>query len=359
MSSFTVPFTLKQHTPIIHFQADQSGATLRATELKPKFDKFLKKYAFNGNIPNEYKISKDRDALDYKVKIFSLGKLKKFKYKTYISKRERDDKSLKLGSYFGNLEAVTSDKVKVEFFSFNAKMLELIEKYFIDFILITNFGTRQNKGFGSFSVIKCNGEQINYDVEKILKKYYSPIYKTSNSDPLSKILFDYQIIKSGRNKPYKKSLLFEYMCSKFNIGWEKKFLKKKFPCIIHGEHKPIKCEQSDDREFRYIRALLGLAEINEYRPKNGKKQIRIESVQRDPEDNKKPKYQRFKSPITFKVINNDIYLLCNDSYKIILNKKFKFTLKGESVTLYTPEEFDIFDFFSTKVAKELKYKEIK
>lgn len=26
---------LKQHTPIIHFQWDQKGATLRATELKP------------------------------------------------------------------------------------------------------------------------------------------------------------------------------------------------------------------------------------------------------------------------------------------------------------------------------------
>ena len=40
-SKFKVNFTLKQHTPIIHFQSDQSGATLRATELKPKLDSFL------------------------------------------------------------------------------------------------------------------------------------------------------------------------------------------------------------------------------------------------------------------------------------------------------------------------------
>lgn len=33
---------LKQHTPIIHFQWEQKGATLRATELKPKLDLFLK-----------------------------------------------------------------------------------------------------------------------------------------------------------------------------------------------------------------------------------------------------------------------------------------------------------------------------
>ena len=41
MSRFKVEFTLKQHTPIIHFQSNQTGATLRATELKPKFDRFL------------------------------------------------------------------------------------------------------------------------------------------------------------------------------------------------------------------------------------------------------------------------------------------------------------------------------
>ena len=34
-------FTLKQHTPLIHFQHDQAGATLRATEVKPKLDQFL------------------------------------------------------------------------------------------------------------------------------------------------------------------------------------------------------------------------------------------------------------------------------------------------------------------------------
>ena len=69
MSKFKISFTLKQHTPIIHFQANQSGATLRATELKPKFDKFLKKYAFDGNIPEVFKIDKEKDAIDYKVNI--------------------------------------------------------------------------------------------------------------------------------------------------------------------------------------------------------------------------------------------------------------------------------------------------
>jgi hypothetical protein len=38
---YKLEFTLKQHTPLIHFQHDQEGATLRATEVKPKLDKFV------------------------------------------------------------------------------------------------------------------------------------------------------------------------------------------------------------------------------------------------------------------------------------------------------------------------------
>lgn len=32
---------LKQHTPLIHFQWQQEGATLRASEVKPKLDRFI------------------------------------------------------------------------------------------------------------------------------------------------------------------------------------------------------------------------------------------------------------------------------------------------------------------------------
>ena len=38
---YKLEITLKQHTPLIHFQHDQVGATLRASEVKPKLDKFL------------------------------------------------------------------------------------------------------------------------------------------------------------------------------------------------------------------------------------------------------------------------------------------------------------------------------
>ena len=43
----TLTVTLKQHTPLIHFQHDQYGATLRVSEVKPKLDKFIIKKVFN------------------------------------------------------------------------------------------------------------------------------------------------------------------------------------------------------------------------------------------------------------------------------------------------------------------------
>ena len=40
-------FKLDQHTPMLHFQPAQQGATLRATEVKPRFDKWLVRKAWS------------------------------------------------------------------------------------------------------------------------------------------------------------------------------------------------------------------------------------------------------------------------------------------------------------------------
>ena len=71
---------LKQHTPIIHFQHYQEGATLRASELKPKLDKFLIEKLKLTAVDDRGRIvpkreylkwfnNKEKLSLDYKVKI--------------------------------------------------------------------------------------------------------------------------------------------------------------------------------------------------------------------------------------------------------------------------------------------------
>lgn len=45
----TRSYTLKQHTRMLHFQGDQLNATLRATAVKPLFDRFLIETTFNND----------------------------------------------------------------------------------------------------------------------------------------------------------------------------------------------------------------------------------------------------------------------------------------------------------------------
>lgn len=60
-------FEIKQITPIIHFQYDEPGACIRASELKPKFDIYLHE-KYQGIIKKNWLIG-STEALNYKVKI--------------------------------------------------------------------------------------------------------------------------------------------------------------------------------------------------------------------------------------------------------------------------------------------------
>ena len=345
MSKFKLEFTLKQHTPIIHFQSEQSGATLRATELKPKFDRFLIELFDKEQIDyKDFLIAGQERALDYKVKIVS-GQ----------GARALPNKSL----YFAN-NPITNDNdkiktlithtaIKVEFFTFNKEIKSAIEKYFDEFMFITNFGTRQSKGFGSFLKSSITDNEI----KKIIANQNNKVFLLTTYNEYNKAFLSidtfYKKLKMGINKPYYKSLIFRYMCLSKKVGWEKKFIKNKFPQVIHGTHEPIVCTEPDDKEFNYIRAVLGLAEHNEFRPDGGKKQVKIKSTNA---------IDRFKSPLTFKILNGYIYILHNDSYKQILNEEFNFSLNGNSEKIKTPEEFDMYKFLQfvekeTQLIKEV------
>ncbi len=181
-NNFKKTFHLKQHTPIIHFQSDQKGASLRATELKPKLDKFLfglfKEQ--NQKIDDKWLVGNgktEHKALDYKVKIQTGAIKDTYLIDSYMSRRDKgtiermgykalapssyfaDTKNIKdknwdlmkKGLFFEELERGCGYEVEIEFFSFQTELLEEIEKHFDTFLLLTNFGTRQSKGFGSFS----------------------------------------------------------------------------------------------------------------------------------------------------------------------------------------------------------------
>ena len=100
MSKFKLEFTLKQHTPIIHFQSDQSGATLRATELKPKLDRFLIEMFDKEKVDYSKFLIGDQDgALDYKVKI-ETSRIKTER----IEKVNKKGKDINNALFFGNMK---------------------------------------------------------------------------------------------------------------------------------------------------------------------------------------------------------------------------------------------------------------
>jgi len=334
MSNFKVKLTLKQHTPIIHFQSDQSGATLRATELKPKFDKFLLEKV--PDLPVKVNPNGHR-SLDYKVKIESNGVVKSLpnSFLYFANNVVKEDK--------GKKYMLKTNSIKIEFFSFNKTILKAITNYIDDFLLITNFGTRNSKGYGSFTnSIK--------DIEHRLQKYYPIVFKVENINQNKwedKVDTIHKLLKAGINfKSYHKSLLFQYMCTK-NLRWEKRKIKEEFSSLAKGK-EPIDCNIK--KEYRYIRAMLGLAGINEYQ---GKQIVTIEHNDKE--------IERFKSPITYKIIDNILYLLCDKSYEKIMNKTFKFSFKGKSFNIKTPSknEFDLNEFLKFVEKQEQIIQEVK
>jgi hypothetical protein len=219
LSDFQVKFTLKQHTPMIHFQGDEQGATLRATELKPKLDRYLMrncfcKYEYKDLRPllltdlkeEEWSEAKDspekleklieekRLALDYKVRI-QLGESSNWRSWTidfeYSVDRE-NPKPVKFPCFFANMgdEAKKNyaftlcNNVTVLFFSLNSHILDALKDFGSKFLAETNFGARASKGFGSFSLSHINNEKIQ---EQAIPEFNFKFTVKTNNDIYKKI----------------------------------------------------------------------------------------------------------------------------------------------------------------------------
>jgi hypothetical protein len=345
MNDFKLTFTLKQHTPIIHFQHDQYGATIRASELKPKLDRFLiKKFKEHHIDYCSWLIKGQSEAFSYKIKIVVdqtsidlklIGTGRNDGYPTYFANMGNEFKKNPKGTSY-------SEKIfLIDFFCFN-DLVSKIREYFPEFLAKTNFGTRQNKGFGSFYLDKSTDCFI--PIERILKNYYYfEINEIKDEIVFGSIDYYYKRLKSGVNEnfndlcrrepncdpnKYKKSYLFKYLCSLTSKGWEKRKIKEDF----FGIYK-------DYNEKYFIRALLGTPGSYSYKPTlepcHKKVDTIIGSTYKILDDYEievtHPQIERFKSPITFKPIKfqglTRIYIIHDFSYNVIMQyKKQPFSL---------------------------------
>jgi len=288
---YSITFTLKQHTPLIHFQHDQEGATLRATEVKPKLDRFIteeltklkgeeaktkfrlctEKKIKNGNnlIDNpDFKQdwfdlllgpNNDHLSFDYKLAIKAIGQST-----TYLKSKEIWN-GIQNPVYFANMgdsEAKHYSEAKsIELIiqSFNKGIHNLFSEEFIcKFFLLNNFGSRHTKGLGSFYPEKINSKKISTHPSELLTKesYCIEIETTDDYEIFATIDFFWKWLKSGINYNgfYKDSILKLFISNKEKYRWEKKRVKELFLGV------PIDA----DSKF-FIRAYMGLADNFTYK----------------------------------------------------------------------------------------------
>lgn len=343
MSQFKLEKELIQQTPILHFQYDQKGATLRASEVKPKLDRFLlKKLAEQENLDLDYK---ETFALNYKLK--------------FISFEESDicNKIPKL--FFGNTKLnqrvqmiEMKDPFKIEILCFCKELLHLINSTIEEFFLINNFGARQTKGFGSF--VLADSIKLDEDIfNNISKNYKDFIYYKVKDKKFENVMHDvgriYALMKSGINETtkkdrqkYSRGFIFQYFHDK-GIGNDKAFIKK---YVVHkktGKNDDYKNYEAQEykninkSQFKLVRPLLGLSkQISFGKGDRSYSNVNISSKC----------IERFASPVTIKIVGDYVLFLPNNIPNKLLNSKFEISNGNSSEILYTPENFNLVDFLN-------------
>lgn len=146
MIPMKLEFTLRQHTPMIHFQHDQAGATLRATEVKPKLDRYLiDRLGGWESIPSDWRVGGQKanhEALDYKIHFSSVIQ---FKFHKHIIDQHNPKELVVFSSLDGKL------------LCYHAALANEIKQNLPGFFAAHNFGNRTSKGYGSFTVELIDG----------------------------------------------------------------------------------------------------------------------------------------------------------------------------------------------------------
>ena len=341
--AFRKTYTLLAQTPMIHFQHDQSGATLRPSEVKPKLDRYLR--SLRATVPARWLVSGQPQALNYQMRIVALGDAEQAKGLTI-----QDCKA-----YFGNMgngpaKGLVFRNCRLEINCFIPDLLKFLDENIGSFFVLHNFGTRQSKGFGSFLVEGMTPAAIRQTIEAQCPHFF---YTTLRGTPDVRIMLDhalavYTVLKNGtnqtRHRNYPNRYIKGYAVRKFlpeKVGSDKAFMKSHV-VPSEGGHRVEAPEVYPSHVF--IRALLGMADHYEFRDdmRNGGlnprgklrpkvvnvvnfdgAEIEGNHVKIPPQSIKDGLgIKRFRSPLLIKVCGNRIFFILDDSWKLMLDKVF-------------------------------------
>lgn len=336
---------LKQKTPMIHFQWNEPGVCIRGSELKPKLDKFLVE-----KLEKEY-TGKKKDSEYYTYFINepdSNGTMvnKTLNYKTRLIVDGTKITSSNINKlYFGNMNnnkkksVFYNSEIKLIIICLNDNLRKLIKNNIIEFFAVTNFGLRQDKGFGCFSISGVNGEDVKDKLEKNgYKFFYGSIADEYSNDEVENKADDmlniagsiYSVMKGGIN--YKGTYIKGYIQRQYlddiklkNTNSEKVLIKSE---LFDGNARKGK--------YVYVRALLGTTDNIVFRDKDRKRVVSIENKD----------IERFPTPMTIKIIDNYIFFIFNDTFNAILGKEFNFKYNDKEKKINVPNEFNVDTFMN-------------
>lgn len=375
MNDWQKEYKLVQHTPLIHFQHSEPHACLRATEVKPKLDRFLieqleKDDRFgDGRWKKWFVGDGSQQSFDYMMRITpnseQVERTQSIEngIERAIARAEHRSPNASLHeihkNYFGNMASGNNiqdtvqaiqetfkeslfykDGLTLTIRCFIPELLTFIDEHIRGFFMMHNFGTRQRKGFGSFTVdisTKPN-EPKGFDLvgKYCPNAYYCKLGNDVNADALLDAVWVISaFLRSGFNRGegnYVRGFVFRYFQREKNpLANDKAFVKQQ---VLHnvyneatrGEHLH---PYGNNVRYRYVRGLLGTNENSRFcRAPNAHTPVY------DIYTHSAEGIERFPSPLLFKPIGKFVFILPQKMPDKIFGSEFYILKKKQE------EEYD-------------------
>lgn len=375
MNDWQKEYKLVQHTPLIHFQHSEPHACLRATEVKPKLDRFLieqleKDDRFgDGRWKKWFVGDGSQQSFDYMMRITpnseQVERTQSIEngIERAIARAEHRPPNASLHeihkNYFGNMASGSNiqdtvqaiqetfkeslfykDGLTLTIRCFIPELLTLIDEHIRGFFMMHNFGTRQRKGFGSFTV-DINTEPNAPKGFDLVRKYcpnayYCKLGNDVNADALLDAVWVISaFLRSGFNRGegnYVRGFVFRYFQREKNpLANDKAFVKQKvlrnvYDEATRGEHLH---PYGNNVRYRYVRGLLGTNENSRFcRAPNAHTPVY------DIYTHSAEGVERFPSPLLFKPIGKFVFILPQKMPDKIFGSEFYILKKKQE------EEYD-------------------
>lgn len=354
MNDWQKEYKLVQHTPLIHFQHSEPHACLRATEVKPKLDRFLIEQVERDDRFGDGRWKKwfvgdgSQQSFDYMMRITPNSEQVERTHsiengiERAIARAEHRPPNASLHeihkNYFGNMASGNNTQDTVQaiqktfkeslFYKdgltltircFIPELLTFIDEHIRGFFMMHNFGTRQRKGFGSFTVDISAERNAPEDCD-IVRKYCPNAYQCNLDDnvnadaQLDAVWVLSAFLKSGFNRGegnYVRGFVFRYFHREKNpLANDKAFVKQKvlrnvYSEATRGEHLH---PYGNNVRYRYVRGLLGTNENSRF-CRNPRGETREDCTVHNIYIHSAEGVERFPSPLLFKPIGKFVFIL--------------------------------------------------